>query len=39
MPIRMFHIGFNGGNPGFPNSDLTSRYFSNSTDKIVYDIN
>ena len=39
MPIRMFHIGFNGGNPGFPKSDLTSRYFSNPTDKIVYDIN
>ncbi len=37
MPIRMFHIGFENGNPGFPKTDILSRFFS-SEDKIVFDI-
>jgi hypothetical protein len=37
MPIRMFHIGFEYGSPGFPKTDILSRFFS-SEDKIVFDI-
>jgi hypothetical protein len=38
MPIRMFHIGFEYGNPGFPKTNILSQHFSNSEDKIVFDI-
>jgi hypothetical protein len=34
----MFHIGFENGNPGFPNTNVLSQHFSNSEDKIVFDI-
>ena len=38
MPIRMFHIGFEFGNPQFPTTDMLSQFFSNPDDKIVFDI-
>jgi len=34
----MFHIGFEYGNPGFPKTNILSQHFSNSEDKIVFDI-
>jgi hypothetical protein len=37
MPIRMFHIGFEFGNPQFPSTDMLSQFFS-PEDKIVFDI-
>jgi len=37
MPIRMFHIGFDYGNPQFPTTDMLSQFFS-AHDKIVFDI-
>jgi len=37
MPIRLFHIGFEYGNPGFSKTDILSRFFA-SEDKIVFDI-
>ena len=33
----MFHIGFEYGNPGFPKSNILSRFFS-ADDKIIFDI-
>ena len=38
MPIRMFHIGFEYGNPGFPKTNILSQHFSDPEDKIVFDI-
>jgi hypothetical protein len=38
MPIRMFHIGFEYVNPGFPKTDIISQHFSDPDDKIVFDI-
>jgi hypothetical protein len=35
MPIRMFHLGFEYGNPGFPKSNMISHFFSDPNDKIV----
>jgi hypothetical protein len=37
MPVRLFHIGFEYGNPGFPKTDILSQHFS-PEDKIVFDI-
>lgn len=34
----MFHIGFEHGNPGFPKTNILSQHFSESEDKIVFDI-
>ncbi len=34
----MFHIGFEYGNPGFPNTNVLSQHFSDAEDKIVFDI-
>jgi hypothetical protein len=31
----MFHVGFNPGNPTFPQTNLISQFFSNPDDKIV----
>lgn len=38
MPIRLFHIGFEYGNPGFPKTDILSQHFGNPDDKVVFDI-
>ena len=38
MPIRMFHIGFEYGNPEFPKTNILSQHFSDAEDKIVFDI-
>lgn len=38
MPIRLFQIGFENGNPGFPRTNILSQHFSNPEDKIVFDI-
>ena len=38
MPIRMFHIGFEYVNPGFPKTDIISQHFSDLEDKIVFNI-
>ena len=35
MPIRMFHMGFDYGHPGFPKSNIISQFFSDPNDKIV----
>jgi hypothetical protein len=38
MPVRLFHIGFEYGNPQFPRTDMLSQFFTNPEDKIVFDI-
>jgi hypothetical protein len=38
MPIKMFHIGFEFGNPGFPKTNILSQHFSDPDDQIVFDI-
>jgi len=38
MPVRLFHIGFEYGNPQFPTTNILSQHFSHPEDKIVFDI-
>jgi hypothetical protein len=38
MPVRLFHIGFENGNPQFPRTDMLSQFFTHPEDKIVFDI-
>jgi len=38
MPVRLFHIGFEYGNPQFPTTDMLSQFFTHPEDKIVFNI-
>ncbi len=39
MPLRLFHIGFERGFPGFSKSNILSQFFPSVQDKIVDNIN